>query len=247
MSTTKSLQRTDLSRGNQRFGFACLQLATRENFPEGKIALHAGKLLVVLVDFSTALGTRHGERTKIAGDRIVLKILGLSDNMLGHVNNFFHEFLARHLPLLHERKLLFPVRRQLRRIQLRNAQPMQRNHERGRLGGRHEFASFAINVLLVEQPLNGSGTRCRRPQSFFLHGGSEFFVVNRFTRAFHGRKQCGFRIARRGFGRICFDLDRLGLDLFARLHRGQIGGRSFVVDLSTIHGQPTGVYQYLTL
>ena len=111
------------------------ELATGNNFPERKIAFHALEFLVILVNFAAAFRARHKDRAKIAGDRVVLEILGLTDDVLGHVDNFGHEFLAFQLAFFHQRELFLPVGGEFRRIQFRYPQTVQRDHERGGFGG----------------------------------------------------------------------------------------------------------------
>ena len=88
------------------------------------------------MDLAAALGTRRLEHSEIAGDRVFLEFLGARDNVPRHVGNLGHEFGAAFLPALDLVQLEFPITRQFRLGQFRNAQAVQQFHQRKRLGRR---------------------------------------------------------------------------------------------------------------
>ena len=101
-----------------------------------------------------------------------------------------------------------------------------------------------MQVFFVEQALDNRGTRGRRAEAFFFHRRAQLFVVDGFARTFHRRQQRGFRVARGWLGGVWFDFNRLGFHLLAGLHRREVCSRRFVVDIATVHGEPSGVHQH---
>ena len=145
----------------------------------------------------------------------MLKIFRLTNDMLGHFDNFFHELLARHFSFLHQRELLLPLCRQFRRIEFRNTKTVKRDHERGGFRRRDQLSTLTINVFLVEQAFDDSGACCWCSQPFFFHCRAQLFVINRLTGSLHGGEQCRLGITRRRLGRVCLYFNGLGVDFFA--------------------------------
>ena len=59
-------------------------------------------------------------------------------------------------------------------------------------GGTDGPVSRPSDVIPVEQFLDGVGPRCGRPEALFLHGISEFVVLNVFPCMFHQLQEACF-------------------------------------------------------
>ena len=130
--------------------------------------------------------------------------------------------------------------------QFRHAQAPQQGHQRKGLGGGLQLAACAEQILFVQEPFDDGGASGRGTQAFLAHGRPEFLVVDQFTGAFHDGQEGGFGEPRRRFGLQTADLDRVGVDLFARGYGRET--RAFgVLGFLAVDSQPPGVEHDLAL
>ena len=196
------------------------QLPAGENFPESEIARLALELLVIFMHLTAAFRAARVDGAEVAGNRIVLEVFRLPDDVLGHLDDARHKLLAREFALLHERQFLFPFGRQLGGIQLGNTEAMQRDHQRRRLGGRNKFATFAVYIFFVNETFDDRRPCGRRAEAFFLHRRPKLLVVDHLSRTLHRGEQGRLREARRRFGLVGDRFDFNRLDLLLGLDRG---------------------------
>ena len=116
----ESFQGSHLALRKQRLGLGYFQLTAGDDLPHAEVAGLALELLVLFVDFATALGTSCAQGREIALDRIAFMVLRLRDNVLRHRDDLTHEVLALALSVLHLRELEFPFGGELRRKKLGN-------------------------------------------------------------------------------------------------------------------------------
>ena len=228
----------------QIFDFFNLKCASTRRFAHGEFALRAGETTVVFFDHATAIRTRRFQRSIVARHGVGFVFFGTLDDDLRHFGDFAHEGIALQFAPLHLREFIFPVTRQFGRGQLLHAQTTQQREQLKRFGRRVNFASFAHEVFLGQQPFDDRGARRGRAQSFAAHGFFQFGVIQQFARAFHRREQSRLGVARRWAGLQGFRLDFFGLHGFVFGHRHQ----HVVVFLliAPVNHQPARVGQYAT-
>ncbi len=147
--------------------------------------------------------------------------------------------------MFHLGQLVLPVAGQLGLGQILDVEAAQQRHQLERLGGRHQFASVAVHVLLQQQALDDLGPRGRRAEPLLGHGLAKFVVIDQLAGAFHRRQQRGLGVARRRLGLQGVGVDALGAHHFARLHRDQVG--VVLLRLLAVHRQPAGLDQHLAV
>ena len=165
----------------------------------------------------------HGlrERGEIAGDRVALVVLGLADDVLGHLHDLVHEDGTRELAVLHLRELELPLGGELGREELRDAEPVQQRHQRERLRGGRELLALAMDVALADEAFDDRRARGRRAEALLAHRLAKLVVLDGLARAFHRRQQRALVVARRRPRDERVDVDLLGVHLLVRLHRAR--------------------------
>ena len=195
------------------------------------------------MNLATALWTGGGQGREVAGDRVALIVLRLGDDMPRHLDDLAHEVAARQLAVLHLRELELPLRRQLRREQLRNAEAMQQRHQRKCFRRRDQLLAFAMDVALLDQALDDLRARRRRAEPLLAHCLAQLLVLDQLPRTFHRRKKRRFGKARRRASGQRNDIDLFGRDLLIRLDGRE--RRLVALRFAAVHGEPSGTDQHL--
>ena len=242
----EALKRPDLLLQKQFVDLMRFVEPARRALPQGEVAARIGalKLAIVLFDDAAALRARRFEFPEIAGHSVALEALRALDDVARHLSDLAHEILALHLAARHETQLVLPAAGQLRLAQLRDVEAAQQRDERERLCGRLQFAAQAMDVFLVDQTFDDGGAGRGRAETFLLHRGAQFLVLDRFARAFHRAEQGGFREARRWLGLVLVDVDLRRLDGFVCLD-GRKVRRVAALDFAAVHRHPAGLHHHL--
>ena len=133
-----------------------------------------------------------------------------------------HELPATQPASLHQLELVLPVSGEFRRGDLGGAEMREREQQRGCLWSGHQFPAVAVDIVLVDQPLNDRRARGGGAQPLRFHRGAKLVVLHQLAGALHGREQGGFRVARRRLGLIGHGVEFDRFDLLIGLDRGQV-------------------------
>ena len=213
------------------------------HLPHIEVARQALELAIVLLDQSTAFGTRHVHRCE-SGIRNVA-VPNARDQVVGRLGDMVHEGVARQPAFFHLLELVLPFASQFRRRQFSHAKVAQGKHEGKGLGRWHQLTPVAVYVLFLDQAFDDGCAGCRRAQALLIHRGAQFLVFDELAGTLHRRQQGRLGVPCRRLGLGAARLDGLGIHFFAGSDRHQV--LVFAGDLASVHCQPARRHQHLAL
>ena len=168
-----------------------------------------------------------GERLAVDPQVAALLVGEPGDDLAGEAVDLAAEVLGLLLAALDAVEALLPAAGQLR---AREHVVAEHLHEPDALLGGPQAAALALDVLRVDQPLDGGGPGRRRADAGVLHRlGGLVVVHDELAGGLHGAQQRALRVARRRLGPLG---ERLGLGAAHLLAHGQ--GRQGLLGLLVV-------------